>query len=720
MRRAGRTPGRSPVGSSSGHRRPHPDHGRCLGRAGLRCRGTGDRRAPRRTCRTRRRGRRHPMVAVARAVARHAGGRELVRRDSGTRARARSRLPSPRPARTPCSHARRGVRRRASSRVRIRAAVVRRDWNARTQRDAQGSEIGRGPRWPRRVPRPRSALVEGRDSTAPCCAGASSGGCTLGRGGDASVARHATWMTASLCFRARRPRAGPSRGPGRPARRTGPPPTPAAARSARPCGSRRRPDGPHPLPSPEQAADVALGEPVRLRRALARSRPTARRGCPGGASGEDASAGVRRDWRIAGLWTPARRSVRCHGLTATLLTGPVPVSGHTIGAPGGRGRMRPMARDFKTIGVVGLGTMGAGITEVFARHGYSVVGVEVDDDGVDRGRQHIEHSTARAVARGKLTEQDEKELHGRVRFATSLEELEDADLVVEAVVESVDVKKQIFKQLDGIVSEDTILATNTSSLSVTEISSATSQPGRVIGVHFFNPAPVQGFVEIVRTVVTAPEVLEDVSAAGAGARQEPRRVRRQGGLHRQHAAVRLPQPRGVDVRGQLRLPRGHRLGDALRLWLPDGSAGPARPDRAGHGVRDPRHDVPPGPRPPARPGADPQADGHRGPARSQDRQGLLQLRGRRQPGHRRRREVAVGRRQAAAAPRDQPGRRGRHRHDGDRDRRGLRQERVRRHLRRPLPGQGGRRAGHDRALAGQGDPARQARGVRQGARCSAG
>ena len=170
-----------------------------------------------------------------------------------------------------------------------------------------------------------------------------------------------------------------------------------------------------------------------------------------------------------------------------------------------------MAREFKTIGVVGLGTMGAGITEVFARHGYSVVGVEVDDDGVDRGRQHIEHSTARAVARGKLTEQDEKELHGRVRFATSLEELKDADLVVEAVVESVDVKKQIFKQLDGIVSDETILATNTSSLSVTEISSSSSQPGRVIGVHFFNPAPVQGFVEIVRTVVTAPQVLEDVS-----------------------------------------------------------------------------------------------------------------------------------------------------------------------------------------------------------------
>ncbi len=170
-----------------------------------------------------------------------------------------------------------------------------------------------------------------------------------------------------------------------------------------------------------------------------------------------------------------------------------------------------MARDFKTIGVVGLGTMGAGIAEVFARHGYAVVGVEVDDDAVARGRQHLEHSTKRAVARGKLSEDDAKALTDRVSFATSLEALKDADLVVEAVVESVEIKKNIFKQLDDIVSEHTILATNTSSLSVTEISSATSQPGRVIGVHFFNPAPVQGFVEIVQTVVTAPEVLQDVA-----------------------------------------------------------------------------------------------------------------------------------------------------------------------------------------------------------------
>ena len=171
-----------------------------------------------------------------------------------------------------------------------------------------------------------------------------------------------------------------------------------------------------------------------------------------------------------------------------------------------------MAREFKTIGVVGLGTMGAGIAEVFARHGYDVIGVEVDDEGVERARQHLESSTGRAVSRGKLTDEEQQALLGRVSFATELAELKGADLVVEAVVESPEIKKAIFKQLDDIVAEDAILATNTSSLSVTEISAANAHPGRVIGVHFFNPAPVQGFVEIVQTVVTEPDVLQDVSA----------------------------------------------------------------------------------------------------------------------------------------------------------------------------------------------------------------
>jgi 3-hydroxybutyryl-CoA dehydrogenase len=160
------------------------------------------------------------------------------------------------------------------------------------------------------------------------------------------------------------------------------------------------------------------------------------------------------------------------------------------------------------VGVVGLGTMGAGIAEVFAREGYRVVGVEATEETLKRGRQHVEHSTARAVKRGKLSEQEQTELVGRITFTCELSDVADCLLVVEAVVEQLAVKQQIFRALDEVVSADAVLATNTSSLSVTEISAATSHPGRVVGLHFFNPAPVQGLVEVIRTVVTEPDVLE--------------------------------------------------------------------------------------------------------------------------------------------------------------------------------------------------------------------
>ncbi|WP_296605040.1 3-hydroxyacyl-CoA dehydrogenase family protein, partial [Nocardioides sp.] len=169
-------------------------------------------------------------------------------------------------------------------------------------------------------------------------------------------------------------------------------------------------------------------------------------------------------------------------------------------------------RPFTTIGVIGLGTMGAGIAEVFARAGHAVVGVEKDDDSLARGRQYLEHSTARAVKREKMTEGEKTELLDRITFTTSLADLADAGFVIEAVVESIEIKKAIFRELDTIVSPEAILATNTSSLSVTEISTANSRPGRVVGVHFFNPAPVQALVEVVRTVVTEPSVLDDVTA----------------------------------------------------------------------------------------------------------------------------------------------------------------------------------------------------------------
>ena len=165
--------------------------------------------------------------------------------------------------------------------------------------------------------------------------------------------------------------------------------------------------------------------------------------------------------------------------------------------------------------------MGAGIAEVFARNGYQVVGVELTDESLERGRQHVQHSTDRAVKRGKLSEENQKTLVDLITFTTNLSDVKDCDLVIEAVVEQLGVKQGIFRGLDSIVAPEAILATNTSSLSVTEISTATSHPGRVIGVHFFNPAPVQNLVEIIRTVVTDPEVLEDVADLARSLKKTP-------------------------------------------------------------------------------------------------------------------------------------------------------------------------------------------------------
>ncbi|MET8370742.1 3-hydroxyacyl-CoA dehydrogenase family protein [Micromonospora profundi] len=171
-----------------------------------------------------------------------------------------------------------------------------------------------------------------------------------------------------------------------------------------------------------------------------------------------------------------------------------------------------MAREFNTVGVVGLGTMGAGIVEVFARNGIDVVAVEISESALERGRATLAGSTDRAVAKGKLAAADRDALHERVHFAVGLDALHSVDLVIEAVPEHLDLKQRIFAELDRVCRPDTILATNTSSLSVTEISVATTRPNQVIGIHFFNPAPVMKLVEVVRTVVTAPEVVADVEA----------------------------------------------------------------------------------------------------------------------------------------------------------------------------------------------------------------
>jgi 3-hydroxybutyryl-CoA dehydrogenase len=158
--------------------------------------------------------------------------------------------------------------------------------------------------------------------------------------------------------------------------------------------------------------------------------------------------------------------------------------------------------------VVGLGAMGSGIAEVFARGGWSVVGVEEQPDALERGRQRVEGSLARAVERGKLSAEEAGAATGRLDYVTDLTGLADCDVVVEAVPEIPELKRALFARLDEVVRPDTLLASNTSSLSVTALAAATADPGRVVGVHFFNPAPVQPLVEVITTVLTAPATLQ--------------------------------------------------------------------------------------------------------------------------------------------------------------------------------------------------------------------
>ncbi|MEU0533108.1 3-hydroxyacyl-CoA dehydrogenase family protein [Amycolatopsis tolypomycina] len=169
-----------------------------------------------------------------------------------------------------------------------------------------------------------------------------------------------------------------------------------------------------------------------------------------------------------------------------------------------------MARDISTVGVVGLGTMGAGIAEVLARSGLDVVTVELDEAGVARGRGHLEHSTERALSGGKLDAPGRSALLDRIRYGTSLSDLSEVDFVIEAIPESFELKADVFAELDKITRPEVVFASNTSSLSITEIGVHTARPGKVVGMHFFNPAPVLKLVEIVKTVVTEPDVVAEV------------------------------------------------------------------------------------------------------------------------------------------------------------------------------------------------------------------
>ena len=171
-----------------------------------------------------------------------------------------------------------------------------------------------------------------------------------------------------------------------------------------------------------------------------------------------------------------------------------------------------MGIEIRTVAVIGMGTMGIGIAEVLARHGFSVRGIDIDDDILDQARLRIEASTERAVSGGKMTGEERNAALANITYATNIQECVTADLVIESVTEDLQLKRDVFAQLDGLVPDHVIWCTNTSSLSVTEISTAVSNPARLVGLHFFNPAPVQDFVEVVRTVVTDDDVVAQVQA----------------------------------------------------------------------------------------------------------------------------------------------------------------------------------------------------------------
>jgi 3-hydroxybutyryl-CoA dehydrogenase len=167
-----------------------------------------------------------------------------------------------------------------------------------------------------------------------------------------------------------------------------------------------------------------------------------------------------------------------------------------------------VAREIDKVGVVGLGTMGAGIAQVCIQGGVEVAGREVSAELGEKAAERIGHFLTRAVEKGRMEQGERDAALARLQLTTELRELADCDLVIEAAFEDLDVKRELFAELDRIVAPDAILATNTSALSVTEIAAATERPERVVGMHFFNPAPLMALVEIVRTEHTADEVVE--------------------------------------------------------------------------------------------------------------------------------------------------------------------------------------------------------------------
>ncbi len=171
--------------------------------------------------------------------------------------------------------------------------------------------------------------------------------------------------------------------------------------------------------------------------------------------------------------------------------------------------------------VLGAGTMGSGIAQAFAVKGYEVILRDIKDEFVDKGLAGIKKNLSRLVEKGKMSQEDMENILSRISGTTDMQLAEDCDLIIEAALERMDIKKQIFGELDKICKPETIFASNTSSLSITEIASATNRPDRFIGMHFFNPAPVMKLVEVIRGIATSPETFQAIKELSVAIGKEP-------------------------------------------------------------------------------------------------------------------------------------------------------------------------------------------------------
>ncbi len=213
----------------------------------------------------------------------------------------------------------------------------------------------------------------------------------------------------------------------------------------------------------------------------------------------------------------------------------------------------------RRVGVVGCGLMGSGIAQVSAAAGFETVVREVNAELVEKGIKSIEKNLNRLAEKGTITDAVKGEIRSRLKGTTSIEDLKNCDVIVEAIIEQLPAKRELFGALDKVCPPATIFASNTSSLTITEIATATKRPQRFVGLHFFNPVPVMKLVEVVRTIATEPAVYEEMVAFGAK-------------LHREPAAGAVSSGRHPRVGRGRRFHRGHRQFHEAGLRTPDGAA----------------------------------------------------------------------------------------------------------------------------------------------------